>query len=745
MTRHALAFLLLLLLPARLEAQAPLAERLEANVALLRSVDVEPWLAMFAAPAQRGAAPVAEPLGHWLEAAALSGDPALRARAGVVIARLAAMQEPTGYLGVTDPVVRDPSHPIRAAGTPEMFAMLRGLLAASDACGDATALATAKKLADYLLAHVAPGKAEFWLVPGEGSIAGPANQLGLHAAILAGPVARLGDPKYLAWSRWVVGSLDRWAGRDVLASLARGDVPADVPPAALHRVLLALLALRDDGLTRTVRNVWGRLASSRASLTDTAVVASWLLLSQALLEATGDVACAEAVERTLWNPLLAAQSTDGWHATAPFAGTRTEASRTDVLAGARALAGVRRTLAIAIEDGAAICQYVPLTVQVTLPSGNALAIQQRTAYPTDGAVHIVVEPKAAERFVLQLRIPAWCADPTATVNGQAIEGLEPGQFARIERTWRSGDRIELSFPMAPRWLAEGGRRALARGPLVYALDAAWCDPVNRRRLAAASAVSTEPPTPTDTPAGAFGPAYLVRIVLPGGRRALAPMLPFANRGMAPATPSDACVVWLPEAASGRFRTLDLRPTMNVHGSDGRALFTTALARDESFVFPRYGTHTLGGVPFDLVDPGANGGRGLLILHGGSSRDLAARYPTRAAAPVGTRCRALHVLGGVAGWGHPATKRSGRWGDLTVRIRYENARTQEVRWRNGEHLADYSTRSHVPGSRHALDLDGKQLRTLRIPTNPDSPVTRVEFLDNGTPLAPVIAALTAELP
>jgi hypothetical protein len=744
MIGHVAALILLLFLSGTAETPSSVSQP-PAGPLVLRGADVESWLDAFAEKAPRDGAPSGAALGEWLEAAALSGDPELRERGLLVVARLALLQKPDGYLGTTDPAARNERQPIRADEAPEMYATLSGLITAAGEWSDPTARAVAAKLADYLLARIAPGKAEFWVLPGDESIAGPAEQLGLHATMLAGPVARLGTPKCLAWSRWVVQSLDRWSGRDLVASLARGDAPPGVPYAILHRNLLVFLELGDAMLTRTARKVWGTLARSQASLTDTESVASWLRLSQALLEATGDAACAEAVEWALWNRLLPAQAKEGWYTSVPLSGVRKDDPRTDVLAGETALTIARRGAVIVTEDGAALCQYAPVAAEVTLPSGNRLTIGQRTDYPSDGDVHVSVTLARPERFVLRIRIPGWCTEPRATVNGEPVADLEPGEFGLIDRTWRSGDRLELSFPMEPRWLSRDGRYALARGPLVYALDTAWCDPVNRRRLATVAAVATEPPIRMATPAGALGPAYVVRVSLRDGARALAPMLPLANAGKAPATPDDSCTVWMPEATTGRFRPLDLRHAMNVHGADGRGLFTTVLATEESFPFTSFGAHTLGGVPFDVVDPATNAGRGLLVLRGGEGRDLATRYPTRAVVSVGMRCRALHILGGVAGWGHPVRKGAGRWGDLTVRIHYENARTDEVRLRNGEHLADYSTRVDVPGSQHALDLGGKQLRTLRIPVNPSSPVTEIEFLDNGTPLAPVIAAVTPELP
>src|SRR5262249_61155972 len=115
--------------------------------------------------------------------------------------------------------------------------LLHALITASQEWNDPAALGTAGRLADYLTAHVGPGKAEFWpspyrppanrnLVLGrraigvpEGSprvpkpirysdIAGHAIHYGWEGTLLIDPVLRLyqstDDPRLLDWSRWAV-------------------------------------------------------------------------------------------------------------------------------------------------------------------------------------------------------------------------------------------------------------------------------------------------------------------------------------------------------------------------------------------------------------------------------------------------------------------------------------------------------------------------------------------------------------
>ena len=124
--------------------------------------------------------------------------------------------------------------------------------------------------------------------------------------------------------------------------------------------------------------------------------------------------------------------------------------------------------ATADEDGLVAAAYAPCEVRTRL-RGAAVHIVEETDYPFRGTVSLTVNPVAPVNFPLSLRIPAWAAGTLITVNGKPEQTpAQPGTFARITRTWKYGDRVEITFPMQPRvsrWF--NGSVAIERGPLVF--------------------------------------------------------------------------------------------------------------------------------------------------------------------------------------------------------------------------------------------------------------------------------------
>ncbi len=102
-------------------------------------------------------------------------------------------------------------------------------------------------------------------------------------------------------------------------------------------------------------------------------------------------------------------------------------------------------------------------------------IRQETRWP-DGetAAFLLACAKPAE-FTLRLRRPHWAGDGfKVTVNGrpERIEG-RPSSYVEIRRTWQSGDRVEVAFPMSLRTEAmpDNPRRiAVFYGPTLLAAD-----------------------------------------------------------------------------------------------------------------------------------------------------------------------------------------------------------------------------------------------------------------------------------
>ena len=111
-------------------------------------------------------------------------------------------------------------------------------------------------------------------------------------------------------------------------------------------------------------------------------------------------------------------------------------------------------------------------------SNTKVALQLVTQYPWEGAVKLTVNPEHAAAFAMNLRLPGWCKHPEIRVNGRWLKEFKTLRgYARIEREWKRGDTIELTMPMPvqrvyanPKVVADQGRVALQRGPLVYCLE-----------------------------------------------------------------------------------------------------------------------------------------------------------------------------------------------------------------------------------------------------------------------------------
>ena len=141
-------------------------------------------------------------------------------------------------------------------------------------------------------------------------------------------------------------------------------------------------------------------------------------------------------------------------------------------------------------------------------AGVPVRVRQETHYPWEGRVRILIDPEREATFPLLVRIPGWArgevmpgelyrfadADPESPTlrvgRGRSRLGHAAGRevstrelergYARIERTWRAGDVVELDLPMPVRRVLaheaiqdDRGRVALQRGPLVYCAE--WPD------------------------------------------------------------------------------------------------------------------------------------------------------------------------------------------------------------------------------------------------------------------------------
>jgi uncharacterized protein len=198
------------------------------------------------------------------------------------------------------------------------------------------------------------------------------------------------------------------------------------------------------------------------------------------------------------------------------------------------------------DNAVAINQYVPSTASLPV-NGKSVKLRLNGDYPSGSSVQVeVLEIPEPANFVVELRTPSWCSNPSLKVNGTSVE-IQPRSIASINREWKRGDRLELTLPMETRWISgehsNAGKVALTRGPLVFVADTTWTQP---QGIAAPPEPPFTPSTPrkepepftsiskdlrpAKVPQGALGPAYETKATTLNGESVNALMIPFANLG-----------------------------------------------------------------------------------------------------------------------------------------------------------------------------------------------------------------------
>jgi hypothetical protein len=125
----------------------------------------------------------------------------------------------------------------------------------------------------------------------------------------------------------------------------------------------------------------------------------------------------------------------------------------------------------------ALIMYEPATYRENITTSKnkpvSLALQVESNFPESGDVSITVKTSQTATFPIALRIPGWCSNYTATIGNKIYKGVS-GQNLIIDRKWKSGDKISVSFQI-PVQIISGGKSypdqiAFQRGPQVLAFD-----------------------------------------------------------------------------------------------------------------------------------------------------------------------------------------------------------------------------------------------------------------------------------
>jgi DUF1680 family protein len=452
----------------------------------------------------------------WVEAVALAlahgPDADLEASLEAVVAAIAAAQQPDGYLN-----------------TYFMFDL------AADRWADLT-----NKHEMYCAGHLIQAAIAHHRATGRTTLLGVATRLADHLCVTFGPHGRRGTDGHEEIELAMIELFRETGVRRYLDAATfflemRGQVPPvvggspyhqdhlpvrDQTEAVGHAVRLtylgcgladAAMETNDDGFARATDALWESAHHRKAYVTgglgsrwdgeafgadyelpndtayaETCAAIGSLMWSWRRLLATGEARFADQMEVALYNGILAGLSLDGEtyfyqnplsnrgdHRRQPFFGTACCPPNV-----ARLVMGLPGFVASVTSGEVWLHLYADATVDLEVPEAGRMRVRVTTRYPWDGHVTLDVLDAPSVPVVIRLRVPSWTHGAWVEVAHIRHLPIEPGTYAPIVRTWRSGDRIDVHLPMAPRLVlshprvaTNAGQVALVRGPIVYCLEA----------------------------------------------------------------------------------------------------------------------------------------------------------------------------------------------------------------------------------------------------------------------------------
>jgi DUF1680 family protein len=477
-------------------------------------------------------------LGKWIEAAAYTlathRDPALEALIDDIVSRIEAAQEPDGYFN-TYFQRRAPDkkwsnlrdwHELYCAGH-----LIEGAVAYAAATGKTQLLEAMRRYVDLI------GRT---FGPAPGMKRGYCGHEEIELALVK--LYRFtNDQRYLDLARYFVDERGRQPHYFDAEARARGDDPANwyhhtydynqsrLPVRAQDKVTghavramylytaMADLAAEDadTGLPAACERLWQDLTTKRLYVTgglgpswanegftsdydlpndtayaETCAAVGLVFWAHRMLLMTGESVYANAMERALYNGAISGISLRGdrffyenplasrggverwiWH--------RCPCCPANI---ARLLGSLGQYVCSTGSDELSVHLYVQSHSRTRLNEHN-IELRQQTRLPWDGDIRLTLELGPPTRFALRLRVPDWSPSFAVSVNGQPITvaPLDRG-YIRIHRNWTSGDCVELSLAMPPRFLSarpelavDLGRVAVQRGPFIYCVEEADAD------------------------------------------------------------------------------------------------------------------------------------------------------------------------------------------------------------------------------------------------------------------------------
>lgn len=459
-----------------------------------------------------------ETTGNWLDglirAAYLSGDPAAKQRVDDLVARILAMQNEDGYLGIY-PEARRFESPI-AARNAELWTqacLYRGLLAHYELTGHPDVLAAVERATKLTISKYGKDRPYWPEAVGRG---GPAHNI-MFVDVCEWLHRLTGDPEYVAFAKLLYDGY--CAPTDVhendvqMRNLSDLDKPFHGHGAHVMehmRIPLFLAAATGDAKYRAAADNFfpkslPHLVAGGACISDEDILErpgspyigceyctslEFLNSLQSAVEKSGSRQVADAIEVLAFNSAEGARQRDGraiqyctvdnqYKATAETRGGRMKLSPTheDVALCCPVTAlkffpyfTNELWMKTAAGDGLVAVDYAPNEMNTKI-RGAGVRIESDTAYPFEDEVRMTVTPEKPLAFPIRLRIPGWAGGMNVEAPGATI--ADEDGWRVLTKEWQPGDRITVSFtPDIERKTMPNGEVYWKRGPLVYALPIA---------------------------------------------------------------------------------------------------------------------------------------------------------------------------------------------------------------------------------------------------------------------------------
>jgi uncharacterized protein len=459
----------------------------------------------------------------WTEAvgfALQSGDrPELRELTDKIIKEVVAVQESSGYLNTyyVDDRKKDRMTPDVQRWGHELYNlghMIQGAIAYYRATGDRTLLDASMRFVDgYLLPNFGPGPDKKPIFSGH-----PEIELALIELYRT-----TGEKKYLMLAGYILQGDDRIKVPERAYVYHFCGIPFTSRMRLEGHAVRAMYACcgatdyymetGDESYLKTLNVLWNDLVTRQMYVTggvgarsqgeafgdsyelpnftaygESCAAIGNMMWNWRMLTATGEAKYADVIERALYNGINSGMSLDGTLycyrnplAFDPGGGDKIRNPWYDTTC---CPPNLERTFASlpgyfygTSKEGLYVHLYDNAQLDWHLQDGTGLKVVQKTNYPWDGTVDIVVSPAKTTEFTLYLRIPGWSDATQVKVNGESAAGATPARYLALRRRWSAGDSINLKFNMAAqvieansRVVDDYGRVAVQRGPLIYCLE-----------------------------------------------------------------------------------------------------------------------------------------------------------------------------------------------------------------------------------------------------------------------------------